>query len=123
MAQKTIFSQIISHEINSDILYQDDLVTAFRNIQPQAAVHILIIPNIVIATVNDVKSEHEKILGRMITVAAKIAIKEKIANNGYRLIMNCNKHGGQEIFHIHMHLLGGHPLGPIINSKKYVNSD
>ncbi|WMY95555.1 MAG: HIT domain-containing protein [Arsenophonus sp.] len=116
MVQKTIFSQIISHEIDSDILYQDDLVTAFRNIQPQAAIHVLIIPNIVIATVNDVKSEHEKILGRMITVAAKIAIKEGIADTGYRLIMNCNKHGGQEIFHIHMHLLGGHPLGPIIHS-------
>ncbi|WP_348665996.1 HIT domain-containing protein [Arsenophonus symbiont of Ornithomya chloropus] len=117
MTKKTIFSQIISHEINSDILYQDDLVTAFRNIQPEAAVHILIIPNIIIATINDVKSEHEKILGRMITVAAKIAIQEGIADKGYRLIMNCNKHGGQKIFHIHMHLLGGHPLGPLLTKK------
>ncbi|WMY94706.1 MAG: HIT domain-containing protein [Arsenophonus sp.] len=117
MVKKTIFSKIISHEIDSDILYQDDLVTAFRNIQPQAVVHILIIPNIIIPTINDVQVEHEKILGRMIRVAAKIAIQEGIADKGYRLIMNCNKHGGQEIFHIHMHLLGGHPLGPLLIQK------
>jgi histidine triad (HIT) family protein len=107
MAEETIFSKIIRREIPSDIVYQDELVTAFRDISPQAPTHILIIPNILIPTVNDVKTEHEVALGRMLTVAAKIAEQEGIAQDGYRLIMNCNRHGGQEVYHIHMHLLGG----------------
>lgn len=110
MAEETIFSKIIRREIPSDIVYQDELVTAFRDISPQAPTHILIIPNILIPTVNDVKTEHEVALGRMLTVAAKIAEQEGIAEDGYRLIMNCNRHGGQEVYHIHMHLLGGRPL-------------
>ncbi|MFP3014429.1 MAG: HIT domain-containing protein [Arsenophonus sp.] len=114
MPEETIFSKIIRHEITADIVYQDKLVTAFRDKQPQAPVHILIIPNILIATINDVKSDHKKTLGHMITVAAKISKQEGISEKGYRLIMNCNKHAGQEISHIHMHLLGGHPLGPIV---------
>lgn len=102
---------------SSDIVYQDDLVTAFRDISPQAPTHILIIPNILIPTVNDVSAEHEQALGRMITVAAKIAEQEGIAEDGYRLIMNTNRHGGQEVYHIHMHLLGGRPLGPMLAHK------
>lgn len=112
MAEETIFSKIIRREIPSDIVYQDDLVTAFRDISPQAPTHILIIP-----TVNDVSAEHEQALGRMITVAAKIAEQEGIAEDGYRLIMNTNRHGGQEVYHIHMHLLGGCPLGPMLAHK------
>ena len=107
MAEETIFSKIIRREIPSDIVYQDDLVTT----------HILIIPNILIPTVNDVSAEHEQALGRMITVAAKIAEQEGIAEDGYRLIMNTNRHGGQEVYHIHMHLLGGRPLGPMLAHK------
>lgn len=91
MAEETIFSKIIRREIPSDIVYQDDLVTAFRDISPQAPTHILIIPNILIPTVNDVSAEHEQALGRMITVAAKIAEQEGIAEDGYRLIMNTNR--------------------------------
>ncbi|CAK5464597.1 purine nucleoside phosphoramidase [Escherichia coli] len=117
MAEETIFSKIIRREIPSDIVYQDDLVTAFRDISPQAPTHILIIPNILIPTVNDVSAEHEQALGRMITVAAKIAEQEGIAEDGYRLIMNTNRHGGQEVYHIHMHLLGGSPLGPMLAHK------
>lgn len=117
MAEETIFSKIIRREIPSDIVYQDDLVTAFRDISPQAPTHILIIPNILIPTVNDVSAEHEQALGRMITVAAKIAEQEGIAEDGYRLIMNTNRHGGQEVYHIHMHLLGGCPLGPMLAHK------
>ncbi|EFC2209030.1 purine nucleoside phosphoramidase [Escherichia coli] len=117
MAEDTIFSKIIRREIPSDIVYQDDLVTAFRDISPQAPTHILIIPNILIPTVNDVSAEHEQALGRMITVAAKIAEQEGIAEDGYRLIMNTNRHGGQEVYHIHMHLLGGRPLGPMLAHK------
>lgn len=77
--------------------------------------HILIIPNKLIPTVNDVTVEDEQVLGHLFVVAAKIAQQEGIAEDGYRLVMNCNKHGGQEVFHIHMHLLGGRPLGPLLS--------
>lgn len=114
MAEETIFSKIIRKEIPADIVYQDELVTAFRDIAPQAPHHILIIPNVLIPTVNDIQPQHEAALGRMLAVAAKIAKQEGIAEDGYRLIMNCNKHGGQEVYHIHMHLLGGKALGPML---------
>ncbi|CDG20981.1 HIT-like protein hinT [Xenorhabdus poinarii G6] len=114
MAEETIFSKIIRREIPADIIYQDDLVTAFRDISPQAPTHILIIPNVLIPTVNDVTADHEIALGRLFTVAAKIAKEEGIEEDGYRLIMNCNRHSGQEVFHIHMHLVGGRPLGPLL---------
>lgn len=114
MAEETIFSKIIRREIPADVVYQDELVTAFRDIAPKAPTHILIIPNVLIPTANDVQAAHEQALGRMITVAAKIARDEGIAEEGYRLIMNCNRHGGQEVYHIHMHLVGGKPLGPML---------
>lgn len=114
MAAETIFSKIIRKEIPADIVYQDELVTAFRDIAPQAPTHILIIPNKLIPTLNDVTAADEATLGRLFTVAAKIAKQEGIAEDGYRLIMNCNKHGGQEVFHIHMHLVGGEPLGKML---------
>jgi len=114
MAEETIFSKIIRREIPSDVVYQDELVTAFRDISPQAPTHILIIPNKLIPTINDVISEDEVALGRMIVVAAKIAQQEGIAEDGYRLIVNCNRHGGQEVYHIHMHLVGGRSLGPML---------
>ena len=115
MAQETIFSKIIRKEIPADILYQDDLVTAFRDIQPKAKPPILIIPNVLIPTVNDVEPDHELALGRMFTVARKRASDAGIAEDGYRLIMNCNRHGGQEVYHIHLHLVGGEPLGPLLS--------
>lgn len=114
MAAETIFSKIIRKEIPADIVYQDELITAFRDIAPQAPTHILIIPNQLIPTVNDVTPADEAALGRLFSVAAKIAKQEGIAEDGYRLIMNCNKHGGQEVFHIHMHLVGGEPLGKML---------
>lgn len=114
MAEETIFSKIIRKEIDTTLLYQDDLVTAFRDISPRAKTHILIIPNKLIPTINDVEEEDELALGRMITVAKKLAAQEGIDENGYRLIINCNHHGGQEVYHIHMHLLGGEPLGPML---------
>lgn len=114
MAEETIFSKIVRREIPADILYQDDLVTAFRDINPRAPTHILIIPNTLIPTVNDVTAEHEAALGRLFTVARKLAAEQGISDNGYRLIVNCNQHGGQEVYHIHMHLVGGHALGPML---------
>ncbi|MDY4594966.1 MAG: purine nucleoside phosphoramidase [[Pasteurella] aerogenes] len=114
MAEETIFSKIIRKEIPANIVYQDDLVTAFRDIAPQAKTHILIIPNHLIPRVNDVTEQDELALGRLFTVAAKIAKQEGIAEDGYRLIVNCNQHGGQEVFHLHMHLVGGEPLGKML---------
>lgn len=115
MAEETIFSKIIRQEIPTKLLFQDDLVTAFRDISPQAKSHILIIPNKLIPTVNDVTEDDELALGRMFTVAKKIAKEEGIDKDGYRLIMNCNQHGGQEVYHIHMHLVGGQPLGKMLS--------
>ncbi|MDD9180592.1 MULTISPECIES: purine nucleoside phosphoramidase [Aliivibrio] len=116
MAEETIFSKIIRKEIPADVVYQDDLVTAFRDINPRAPSHVLIIPNKLIPTTNDVEAEDELVMGRLFTVAKKIAIEEGIAQDGYRLIVNCNPHGGQEVYHIHMHLVGGRPLGPMLLS-------
>ena len=110
----TIFSKIISGEIPADVVYQDELVTAFRDINPQAPTHILIVPNKEIATVNDLEEDDEQVAGRLLLVAKKLAAQEGIAEDGYRLMINCNEHGGQEVFHIHLHLLGGRPLGPML---------
>lgn len=110
----TIFARIIRGELPADIVYQDELVTAFRDIDPQAPTHVLIVPNREIATVNDVTSDDEAALGRLFTVAARLAESEGIAEDGYRLIVNCNRHGGQEVYHLHMHLLGGRSLGPML---------
>ena len=114
MAEETIFSKIIRQEIETPLLYQDDLVTAFRDISPRTKTHILIVPNKLIPTINDVEEQDELTLGRMITVAKKLAKDEGIDESGYRLIINCNQDGGQEVFHIHMHLVGGEPLGPML---------
>jgi len=114
MAEETIFSKIIRQEIPTPLLYQDELVTAFRDINPQAKTHILIIPNKLIPTVNHVETDDELTLGRMLTVAKQLAAEEGIAEQGYRLIINCNQHGGQEVYHLHIHLVGGEPLGRIL---------
>ena len=114
MAEETIFSKIVRREIPTDILYQDELVTAFRDIHPQAPTHILIIPNRLIPTTNDVQPEDEAALGRLFTVAAKLAKEAGVDESGYRLIVNCNRDAGQEVFHLHMHLLGGRRIGPLV---------
>ena len=110
----TIFSKIIAGEIPADIVYQDELVTAFRDINAQAPTHILIVPNKEIPTVNDLTADDERVAGRMLLVAQKVAAQEGIAEDGYRLMINCNAHGGHELFHLHLHLLGGRPLGPML---------
>ena len=114
MHEETIFSKIIRKEIPCELLYQDELVTAFRDISPKAKTHVLIIPNKLIPSVNQVEQEDELALGRLFTVARKLAEQEGIAEDGYRLIVNCNRHGGQEVYHLHMHLLGGQPLGGLL---------
>lgn len=110
----TLFAKIISGDIPGDIVYQDDEVTAFRDINPQATTHILIVPNKVIPTVNDLTAADQMVAGKLLLVAKQLAEAEGIAENGYRLIINCNAHGGQEVFHLHLHLIGGRPLGPML---------
>jgi histidine triad (HIT) family protein len=113
----TIFSKIIAKEIPAEIVYQDDQVTAFKDINPAAPVHILIVPNIEIPTTNDVLPEHEQVLGHLFVVAKQIAQEQGIAESGYRLIVNCRDDGGQEVYHLHMHLVGGRKLGPLLARK------
>lgn len=110
----TLFEKIIAGEVPAAIVHKDDRVTAFRDIRPAAPTHILIVPNKPIPTANDVTDQDESLLGHLFTVARDLARKEGIAENGYRLIVNCNAHGGQEVYHLHLHLLGGRPLGPMI---------
>ena len=117
MAEETLFSKIIRKELPSDMLYQDDLVTAFRDINPSAPTHILIIPNKLIPTVNDCEADDEQALGRMFVVARKLAAKEGIDESGYRLIVNCGADGHQEVMHLHMHLVGGRDLDFMLRSR------
>ncbi|MFP4418771.1 MAG: histidine triad nucleotide-binding protein [Chitinispirillaceae bacterium] len=114
MADDTIFGKIIRKEIPSSIVFEDEQVVAFKDIQPKAPVHILIVPRKAISTTNDIREDDEKLVGHMIRVAATIAKELGISADGYRLQFNCNKHGGQEVFHLHLHLLGGKPLGPMV---------
>jgi len=110
----TLFEKIIAGELPAAIVHKDDRVTAFRDIRPAAPTHILIVPNKAIPTANDIEDGDEALIGHLFTVARDLARKEGIADNGYRLIVNCNAHGGQEVYHLHVHLLGGRPLGPMI---------
>ena len=110
----TIFEKIISGELPAKIVFRDERVTAFLDIHPAAPVHILIVPNKVIPTANDIADADEALVGHMFIVARNLARENGIAADGYRLIINCNAHGGQEVYHLHLHLLGGRPLGPML---------
>lgn len=109
----TIFSRIIEGDLPADIVYRDDLVTCFRDINPLAPTHVLIVPNREIATVNDFEDADAHLAGHMLLVARRIAREEGIAESGYRLIINCNRDGGQEVMHVHLHLIGGRRMGPM----------
>lgn len=102
-----IFCKIIAHQAPSQMLYQDEEVSAFRDIHPVASTHILIVPNRHIASVNQVEAGDEAVLGKLFRVARELAEREGIAQSGYRLIVNTGPHAGQAVFHLHMHLIGG----------------
>ncbi len=105
-----LFLKIIAREIPADIVYEDDEVLAFRDINPQAPLHVLVIPKMRIPTLNDVREEDERLLGRLLNVAREIAAQAGHADEGYRVVMNCNEAAGQTVFHIHLHLLAGRAL-------------
>jgi histidine triad (HIT) family protein len=107
----TLFEKIISREIPADIVYETDEVIAFRDIDPKAPIHILIVHKKAIATINDLTEDDAYLIGKVALAANVIAKQEKIEENGYRLVFNCNKDGGQSVYHIHCHLLGGRQMG------------
>ncbi len=103
----TLFGKIIRREIPADIVYEDDHILAFRDIAPAAPTHILFIPKEFIATLNDARADQAELLGRLMLAAADYAKAQGLAEDGYRVVMNCNRHGGQSVYHIHLHLLAG----------------
>jgi histidine triad (HIT) family protein len=110
MPLDTLFAKITRREIPAQILYQDADVTAFRDVNPAAPEHILIVPNKIIPTLNDATPEDQLVLGKLLLVAQQLAKQLGIDANGYRLVMNTNSDAGQSVFHIHLHLLGGRKL-------------
>jgi histidine triad (HIT) family protein len=106
----TIFGKIIRREIPAEILYEDEHVLAFRDIHPQAPVHVLFVPKQAYATLNDVPADAPEVVGRLALAAAAYAKREGFADSGYRVVMNVNRDGGQTVFHVHLHLLAGHAL-------------
>ena len=116
----TIFTKIIKREIPAEIIYEDELCLAFNDINPQAPVHFLIIPKRPIATINDLQEGDQQLVGQLYLVAKKIAEEQGFAQQGYRTVMNCNEDAGQTVFHIHLHVLAGQPMGwpPYSNKMK-----
>jgi histidine triad (HIT) family protein len=106
----TIFDRIIRREIPADIVYEDDQVLAFRDIAPAAPTHVLFIPKKRIATLNDASDADAALLGRLVLAAAQWAKQQGFAEDGYRVVMNCNEKGGQTVYHIHLHLLAGRQM-------------
>jgi histidine triad (HIT) family protein len=106
----TIFSKIIRREIPADIVYENDDVLAFRDLNPQAPVHVLFVPKRALATLNDAAPADAELLGKLLLAAADYAKREGFAEQGYRTVINCNEHGGQTVFHLHVHLLAGRQL-------------
>ncbi|MEN8172062.1 MAG: histidine triad nucleotide-binding protein [Chloroflexota bacterium] len=111
-----IFCKIIAGEIPGEFVYQDQQVSAFLDINPLAPTHILIVPNQHIADTNDLDAGDEPLIGHLFTVAKDLAVKMGIDQSGYRLIINSGPHGGQVVFHLHLHLLGGKPLGSMVQN-------
>jgi len=109
-----VFCKIVKGELPAKVVYEDELVMAFHDINPQAPVHILVIPKEHIPTLNDLEERHKELIGHIFLVIKKIAQELGIADSGYRVIVNCNRDGGQEVYHLHYHLLGGKPLGPMV---------
>jgi histidine triad (HIT) family protein len=114
----TLFERIAAGELPADIVYQDAEITAFRDIHPRAPVHILIIPNKPIPTANDITDADAPLVGRLFLVARDLARRLGIADDGYRLIVNCNAHAGMEVHHLHLHLIGGAPLGAMTGARR-----
>lgn len=110
MENNTVFGKIIRKEIPVSVIYEDEFLLAFNDLAPQAPVHILIIPKEHIPSLNQLEVQNELLMGKIVVAASKIAKEQGLESNGYRLVFNCNNDGGQTVFHIHCHLLGGRKL-------------
>ena len=108
---ETIFTKIIAGEIPADVVFEDDQVLAFRDINPQAPIHVVIVPKRPIRTLNDLTPDNAEVMGRLFLAAKQVALDLGVAESGYRTLVNCNHDGGQDIFHVHRHLLGGRRMG------------
>lgn len=106
----TLFGKVAAGEIPADIVYEDEDVVAFRDIGPQAPTHVLVIPRKPVPTINDLEPEDAELVGKLFLAAKRIAAAEGIAEAGYRTVINCNAAGGQSVYHLHLHLLGGRPM-------------
>ncbi len=113
----TIFTKIIEREIPASIVYENEKVLAFKDINPQAPIHILVVPKKEIPTVNDIKAEDRELIGEMYLAIGEITKELGVQEDGYRVITNCNQYGGQEVFHLHFHIMAGAPLGPMLCTK------
>ncbi len=105
-----LFCRIVNKEIPADSVFENDKLLAFRDIDPQAPFHILIIPKEHITTTNDLNNNNKELIGELVLTAKSLATKYNIAEDGYRMVFNCNKNGGQAVYHIHLHLLGGRQM-------------
>jgi len=114
MAKDCIFCKITSGEIPAEKVFESEDLVAFKDINPAAPVHLLIVPKVHIPTLNDINDEHAVLIGKMFSVGRDLAKKANVHENGYRMIINCNRDAGQEVFHLHLHLLGGQPLGKMV---------
>ena len=110
LADDCIFCKIVNKELPADIVFEDDELIAFNDISPQAPIHVLVVPKVHIPTVNDLDEDDAGLVGRMVLRAQALAQARGIDGDGYRLILNCNEGGGQTVFHIHLHLLGGRQM-------------
>jgi len=110
MSNDCLFCKILAGEIPAELVYESDTAVAFRDINPKAPVHVLVIPREHIATINDIEDDHRAIIGSLYTAAKEIAAAEGIAEDGYRAVMNCNESAGQSVFHIHLHVMGGRAM-------------
>lgn len=110
-ATDTIFSKIIRKEIPADIVYEDNLALAFRDINPQAPVHILVIPKQPIAKLSDAESQDHALMGHLLLTAKRVADQQGLSEDGYRVVINTGENGGQTVYHLHLHILGGRAMG------------
>lgn len=106
----TLFARIIRREIPADIVFENEHVLGFKDINPQAPVHVLFVPKTAVPTLDDLAPEQAELVGRLVLAAARYAREQDFAENGYRVVMNCREDGGQSVYHIHLHLLAGRRL-------------
>ena len=107
---KTLFTKIIDREIPADIVYEDNEIISFKDINPQAPIHLLIVPKKIIPTLNDLADSDFELIGKMFKVAQKLAKENNLSESGFRTVFNCNEDGGQTVYHLHLHLIGGRQL-------------